>query len=96
MISGRERLILVQPLCNKVSEIFIDGTFQCGAKSFLNCTIYMYYAMDIMYVFRFVLLPRKSIYHCMWSATVCTSYPMDCPHVHRDNPRPLASGLSYV
>ena len=52
--------------------------------------------MDIMYLFRLVLLPRKSIYHCMWSATVCNSYPTGCPHVRGDNPQPLASGLSYV
>ena len=62
MISGRERLVLVQQLCNEVSEVFIDGSFKCGAKSFLKCTIYMDYAMDIMYLFRFVLLPLKSIY----------------------------------
>ena len=62
MISGRERLVLVQQLCNEVSEVFIDGTFKCGAKSFLKCTIYMDYTMDIMYLSRFVLLPRKSIY----------------------------------
>ena len=47
MISGRERLVLVQRLCNEVSEVFIDGTFKCGAKSFLKCTIYMDYAMCI-------------------------------------------------
>ena len=46
--------------------------------------------------FGFVLLPRKSIYHCMWSATVRNSYPMGCPHVPVGNPRASASGLSYV
>ena len=49
-----------------------------------------------MYLFGFVLLHRKSIYHCMWSATVCKSCPMGCPSVCGDNPRVLASGLSYV
>ena len=96
MISGRERLVLVQRLCNGVSEVFIDGTFKCGVNSFLKCTIYTDYAMDIMYLFRFALLPRKSIYHFMWSATVCNSYPMGCPPVRGNNPRPLASGLSFV
>ena len=76
MISSRERLVMVQRLCNEVSVVFVDGTFKCGAKSFLKCTIYMDCAMDIMYLFEFVLLPRKSIYHCMWSATVCNSYPI--------------------
>ena len=94
MISGRERLVLVQRLCNEVSEVFIDGTFKCGAKSLLKCTIYMDYAMDIMFLFGFVLLPPNSIYQ--WSATVCNSYPMGCPPVRGDNPRALASGLSYA
>ena len=61
VISGRERLVLVQRLCNEVGEVFIDGTFKCGAKSFLKCTIYMDDEMDIVYLFRFVLLPRKSM-----------------------------------
>ena len=26
----------------------------------------------------------------------CNSYTMGCPHVRGDNPRALASGLSYV
>ena len=87
MISGRERLVLVQRLCNEVSEIFIDGTFKCSAKSVLKCTICMDYALDIMYLFCFVLLPRKLSYHCMWSATVCNNYPMGCPPVEGDNRR---------
>ena len=96
MISGRERLVLVQRLCNEISEVFIDCTFKCGAKASLKYTIYMDYAMDLMHLFGFILLPRKSIYNCMWSATVCNSYLMGCPHVHGDNPRALASGLPYV
>ena len=51
MISGCERRVLVQRLCNEVSEVFIDGTFKFGAKYFLKCTIYMDYAMDIMHLF---------------------------------------------
>ena len=27
---------------------------------------------------------------------ICNSYTMGCPHVRGDNPRALASGLSYV
>ena len=27
---------------------------------------------------------------------LCNSYTMACPHVHGDNPRALASGLSYA
>ena len=27
---------------------------------------------------------------------ICNSYTMDCPPVRGDNPRALASGLSYV
>ena len=57
MISGRERLVLVQRLCNEVSEVFIDGTFKCGAESFLKCTTCMYYAMCTF--FGFVLLLKK-------------------------------------
>ena len=94
MISGCERLVLVQRLCNEVSEVFIDGTFKCGAESVLKCTIYMYHAMCTF--FGFVLLPQKSIFNCMWSATVCNSYTMGCPHINGDNPRALASELSYV
>ena len=30
------RLVLVQRLCNKVSEVSIDSTFKCGAKFFLK------------------------------------------------------------
>ena len=30
------------------------------------------------------------------NATLCNSYTMDCPPVRGDNPRALASGLSYV
>ena len=56
----------------------------------------MDYALDIMYLYGFEILPGKSIYHCMWSATVCNSYPIGCPPVPGDNPRALASGLSYV
>ena len=87
VISGHERLVLVQRLCNEVSEVFIDGTFKCSAKSVLKCTIYMDYALDIMYLFGFVLSPRKLIYHSIWSATVCNSYPMGCPPVGGDNRR---------
>ena len=54
MISRRERLVQVQRLCNEVSEVFIDGTYKCGAKSFIKCTIYMDYAIDILYLFGFV------------------------------------------
>ena len=60
MISVRERLVLVQRLCNEVSEVFIDGTFKCGA-SFLKCTIYTNSAMATMYLFGFALFPRKLI-----------------------------------
>ena len=56
----------------------------------------MDYAIDIMQFFGFVLLSRKSIYHCMWSATVSHSFTMGCPPVCGDNPRALASGLSNV
>ena len=42
------------------------------------------------------IIAAKSIYHCMWSATVCNSYTMGCPPAHGDNPRALASGLSYI
>ena len=51
MISCHEQLVLVQRLCNDFSEVFIGGTFKCGAKSFLKCTIYIDYTMDIMYLF---------------------------------------------
>ena len=30
------------------------------------------------------------------SPVLCNSYTMGCPPVHEDNPRALASGLSYV
>ena len=46
MISGRERLVLVQRLCNEVSEVFIDGTLNV-VQTFLKCTIHMDYAMCI-------------------------------------------------
>ena len=61
LVAVNRRLVLVQRLCNEVSEVFIDGTFKCGAKNFLKYTIYMEYAMGSMYLFVFVLLPRKSI-----------------------------------
>ena len=31
-----------------------------------------------------------------WKSKLCNSYSMGCPPVHGDNPRALASGLSYV
>ena len=51
--------------------------------------------MVIMYLFGFVLWPRKPIYHCMWNATVCNSFTMGCPPVRGNNTRAVASGLSY-
>ena len=38
------------------------------------------------------------IYQCdtRLGECICNSYTMGCPSVRRDNPRALASGLSYV
>ena len=58
--------------------------------------MYNIHGLCNVYLFGFVLLPLRSIYHCMWSATVCNSYRMGCPPVNGDNPRALASGLSYL
>ena len=33
---------------------------------------------------------------CVNHASLCNSYTMSCPPVRGDNPRALASGLSYV
>ena len=52
--------------------------------------------MYVMYLFGFVLLPRKSNYRCIWSTTACNCYTMGCPPVCGGNPRALASELSYV
>ena len=35
-------------------------------------------------------------YVCFKQRWICNSYTMGCPPVRRDNPRALASGLSYV
>ena len=43
--------------------------------------------MKYMHKFHFILLLFKR---------VCNSYTMGCPPVRGDNPRALASGLSYV
>ena len=44
---------------------------------------------------RVVLLPRKSIYHCMLSATVCYSYNIGCPPVRGDNPLAKSRALIH-
>ena len=57
MISGRERLVLVQRLCNEVSEVFIDGTFKYGAKSFLN--------VQYTLIMQWTLCTFLSSYYCL-------------------------------
>ena len=37
-----------------------------------------------------------SLYQCIFIIVPCNSYTMGCPPVRGDNPRALASGLSYV
>ena len=80
-----------QRLCNDFSEVFIGGTFKCGAKSFLKCAIYIDYAMDSMYLFA-----SKSIYHGMCSATECNSYTLGCPPERANNPRALKWQAEYL
>ena len=37
-------------MCNEVGDVFIDGTFKCCAKFFLQMYNIMDYAMDLMFL----------------------------------------------
>ena len=43
-----------------------------------------------------VPLSNHFTYCIIMLGSICNSYTMDCPPVRGDNPRALASGLSYV
>ena len=40
--------------------------------------------------------PISEMFSLCWIGFICNSYTMGCPPVRGDNPRALASGLSYV